>query len=277
MIMSLRKVNPKMGELKKKRGVKKTYLSNYFLFMKRLLVFLLFPIVIGACHSTNTLTGIGFKDYVLAKDVPRDSNYVAMLRIYKDSVDKTMDEVLAENKEELLKDLPNSNLGNFLADAYLWAAKKHSGKSIDVAFMNHGGIRVNRIASGKITRREVFEVMPFDNALVLVEIKGDLLQSYLNHLAADGGGGGVAGLTYRIQDKKAVDVLVHGMPLEVKKQYWMANSDYAVDGGGGFNGFKQLKQDRTNYLQRDAILEYCKMHQSKGKPLVVEEPKRITK
>jgi hypothetical protein len=57
----------------------------------------------------------------------------------------------------------------------------------------------------------------------------------------------------------------------------MANSDYAVDGGGGFNGFKQMEQNRTNYLQRDAILDYCKMHQVMGKPLVVEFPKRITK
>ena len=49
------------------------------------------------------------------------------------------------------------------------------------------------------------------------------------------------------------------------------------DGGGGFNGFKQMEQNRTNYLQRDAILDYCKMHQVKGKSLEVELPKRITK
>jgi hypothetical protein len=57
----------------------------------------------------------------------------------------------------------------------------------------------------------------------------------------------------------------------------MANSDYAVDGGGGFNAFKTLQQNRTNYLQRDAILDYCKMHRAAGKQVVVEQPKRITK
>lgn len=266
-----------MGELKKKRRAKKTYLPNYLLFMKPILVVPLCLLFFISCHSPKALSTIGYKGYIVAKDAPRDSNYISMLRGYKDSVDKTMDEVLVENKEELLKELPNSNLGNFLADAYLWAASKYANKPIDIAFMNHGGIRVNRIAAGELTRRHVFEVMPFDNALVLVEVKGMVLKSYLDHLAADGGGGGVSGLTYHIQDKKAVHILINGKPLDENKQYWMANSDYAVDGGGGFNGFKQMEQNRTNYLQRDAILDYCKMHQEKGKPLVVEHPKRITK
>lgn len=266
-----------MGELKKKKERKKTYLPSYLLFMKSILVVPLFLLVFISCHSPKSLSTIGYKDYVVAKDAPRDSSYISMLRGYKDSVDKTMDEVLVQNKEELIKELPNSNLGNFLADAYLWAASKYANKPIDIAFMNHGGIRVNRIAAGDLTRRHVFEVMPFDNAIVLVEVKGDVVKSYLDHLAADGGGGGVSGLTYHIQDKKAVNIFINGKPLDENKQYWMVNSDYAVDGGGGFNGFKQMEQNRTNYLQREAILDYCKMHQVMGKPLVVELPKRITK
>jgi 2',3'-cyclic-nucleotide 2'-phosphodiesterase (5'-nucleotidase family) len=119
--------------------------------------------------------------------------------------------------------------------------------------------------------------MPFDNALVVIEVKGNILKNYLDFLAADGGGGGVAGLSYRIQDKQAVDILVKGSPLEPNKTYLMANSDYAVDGGGGFTVFKKMDQNRTNYLQRDAILDYCKMHMNQGKTIVVEEPKRISK
>ncbi|MEY3245867.1 MAG: hypothetical protein RL253_1024, partial [Bacteroidota bacterium] len=133
------------------------------------------------------------------------------------------------------------------------------------------------IQAGNITRRHIFEVMPLDNALVIIEIRGTVLKNYLDFLAADGGGGGLAGLTYRIQDKQAVDILINGTPLDANKTYLMANSDYAVDGGGGFNSFKQLQQNRTNYLQRDAILDYCRMHLSAGKQLVVNQPKRITK
>jgi 2',3'-cyclic-nucleotide 2'-phosphodiesterase (5'-nucleotidase family) len=245
--------------------------------MKRF--FFLVSLVMGlaACHSFQVVTGIGFKDYAVTTALKSDSTVLSMLKSYRDSVDTNMDEVLAVSKDELLKELPNSTLGNFLADAYLWAAAKHTNRPVDVAFMNHGGVRINRIAAGKVTRRNIFEVMPFDNALVIIEIKGSLLQSYLDFLAADGGGGGVAGLSYQIQDKKAVNILVGGLPLDANKTYVMANSDYAVDGGGGFNAFKTLQQNRTNYLQRDAILDYCKMHRAAGKQVVVEQPKRITK
>lgn len=245
--------------------------------MKRFFFLVSLVIGLGACHSSQVVTGIGFKDYAVTAALKNDSSVLGMLKNYRDSVDKNMDEVFAVSKDELLKELPNSTLGNFLADAYLWAAAKHINRPVDVAFMNHGGIRINRISAGKITRRNIFEVMPFDNALVIIEIKGSLLQSYLDFLAADGGGGGVAGLSYQIQDKKAVNVLVGGLPLDPNKSYIMANSDYAVDGGGGFNAFKTMQQNRTNYLQRDAILDYCIMHKAAGKQVVVEQPKRITK
>ncbi|MFZ9588865.1 MAG: 5'-nucleotidase C-terminal domain-containing protein [Chitinophagaceae bacterium] len=245
--------------------------------MKHFFFFAFLVVGLGACHSSQVVTGIGFKDYAVTTSLKSDSSVLGMLKNYRDSVDKNMDEVFAVSQDELLKELPNSTLGNFLADAYLWAATKHINRPVDVAFMNHGGIRINRIAAGKVTRRTIFEVMPFDNALVIIEIKGSLLKTYLDFLAADGGGGGVSGLSYQIKDKKAVNVLVGGLSLDPNKSYIMANSDYAVDGGGGFTGFKTLHQNRTNYLQRDAIIDYCKMHKAAGKNLVVEQPKRITK
>lgn len=253
------------------------YLPDHWKFMKRFFFLAFLVVVLGACHSSQVVTGIGFKDYAVTKALKSDSSVLRMLKSYRDSVDTNMDEVLAISQDELLKELPNSTLGNFLADAYLWAAAKHTQQTIDVAFMNHGGVRVNRIAAGKVTRRNIFEVMPFDNALVIIEVKGSLLKTYLDFLAADGGGGGVAGVTYQIQDKKAVNVFVGGLPLDPNKSYIMANSDYAVDGGGGFNAFKTLQQNRTNYLQRDAILDYCKMHKEAGMQVVVKQPKRITK
>lgn len=245
--------------------------------MKRFILFVYLIIGFVACNSSQVVTGIEFKDYAVNNEFNSDSNFLSMLKVYRDSVDKNMDEVFAYSKDELLKELPNSNLGNFLADAYLWAATNYTKRTIDVAFMNHGGIRVNRIPAANITRRNIFEVMPFDNTLVIINLKGSLLKSYLDFLAADGGGGGVAGLTYQIKDKKATNILINGYPLDPDKVYSMANSDYAVDGGGGFTAFKSLEQNRTNYLQRDAILDYCKMHKNAGKQLVVEQPIRISK
>lgn len=243
--------------------------------MKRFTPFLLLFALISACHSPQPLSGIGYKGYPVGKSKKADSTYLIMLKPYRDSVDQTMNEVLAQNATELLKEMPNSPLGNFLADAYLWAAREKFDKRADVAFMNHGGVRINRIAAGKIDRRMIYEVMPFDNTLVIVEVKGSILQQSLDRLAEDGGGGGVAGLSMRIKDKKAVDVMIGGSPIDLNRSYFMVNSDYAVDGGGGFNLFKKLPQQRTGYFQRDAIIEYCKASGKAGIKTFGEPKNRI--
>jgi len=143
--------------------------------------------------------------------------------------------------------------------------------------MNHGGVRINRIGKGPVTRRTIFEVMPFDNLLVVAEIKGSLLQTYLDRIAAEGGGGGVAGLSLRIENKKAVEVMIGGKPLDPEKTYTMVNSDYTLDSGSGIPAFKSLKQNKSGYLMRDAIIQYCQHLQSTGKKISLEPQKRITK
>ena len=92
--------------------------------MKRIFFFSFLVFGLSACHSSQTLSGVGFKDYPVAKELQRDSSVLSMLKNYRDSVDKNMDEVMAVSATELLKELPNSTLGNFLADAYFTMSKK---------------------------------------------------------------------------------------------------------------------------------------------------------
>ena len=92
----------------------------------------------------------------------------------------------------------------------------------------------------------------------------------------EGGGGGVAGLTMVIKNKKATDVLIGGLPIDPEKTYLMANSDYVVDGGGGFTGFKKLPQQRTTYLLRESIVEYCTLLGTEGKKINDQTPIRIS-
>ena len=188
-----------------------------------------------------------------------------------------MKEFLVDNEADLVKETPNSTLGNFLADAYLWAAKNYIDAKAEVAFMNHGGVRINRLVKGQVTRGQIYEVMPFDNMLVLVEVKGSVLKNYLDRIAQEGGGGGVAGVNMKIQGNKAEVILINGQPLDLDRTYIMVNSDYQVDGGGGFTAFKKLPQNRSTYLQRDAIIAYCKWLAKEGKKVIAEPKIRIQK
>ncbi|MEN9951251.1 MAG: hypothetical protein RLY85_2003 [Bacteroidota bacterium] len=245
--------------------------------MKRFLFLSIIPLLLVGCITRNQLTGVRYKGYPVNPARAADTALLRLVQPFRDSVGKTMDQVLVMNQQELLKELPNSPLGNFLADAYLWAARTMFDAKADIAFMNHGGVRINRMATGPITRGLVYEVMPFDNQLVIVPVRGEVLRQYIDRLAAEGGGGGVAGLSYRITGKQAVEVMIQGKPLDLGATYMMVNSDYAVDGGGGFRAFKDLKQQRTGYLQRDAIIAYCQWHAKEGKPISTATNTRISK
>lgn len=242
--------------------------------MAKCLLIVVLPFFVS-CNTVKPISSVGFKDYPISNSTGVDSVFLRMLGPYADSVGKTMDQLMAYVSVDLTKELPNSSLGNFLADAYLYVAKEKFDKRVDVAFMNHGGVRTNKFPKGPISRRAVFEVMPFDNQLVIVEVRGDVLQSYLDKFASEGGGGGVAGLTMRIREKKAVDIIIAGKKLSPTGIYFMVNSDYSVDGGGGFSEFRKLPQQRTQYLQRDAILDYCTMHLLAGKKIEAEPLIRI--
>lgn len=236
-----------------------------------------FLIAFVACVPSQQIQKIQFSGYAVGQVKQVDSSYIKMLSTYADSVNKTMGEFLVENETDLYKETPNSPLGNFLADAYLWAAKAKMDPRAEIAFMNHGGVRINRLGKGPIKRGMIYEVMPFDNILVVVEVKGEILNEYLNRIAVEGGGGGVSGVSMRIEEKKAVDVLINGEPIDLGRTYYMVNSDYQVDGGGGFTAFKKLKQNRSGYLQRDAIIEYCKSNELAGKKITTEPKIRIRK
>ena len=80
-----------------------------------------------------------------------------------------------------------------------------------------------------------------------------------------------------LENKKAVEVMIGGKPLDPEKTYTMVNSDYILDSGSGIPAFKTLKQNKSGYLMRDAIIQYCQHLQSTGKKISLEPQKRITK
>lgn len=172
------------------------------------------------------------------------------------------------------KELPDGALGNFLADSYLAMARRKFDPSVQMAFLNNGGIRINQMAAGQVLRSSIFEVMPFDNEMVILKVTGAQLQAYLDFIAAEGGGG-IAGVMMTISGKKATKVKIGGKPIDPQVTYVMANSDYTVF-SGGFGGLKSLPVRRTGYLLRDATIDYCLDFRQRGLPIAVDTEKRIS-
>jgi 2',3'-cyclic-nucleotide 2'-phosphodiesterase (5'-nucleotidase family) len=183
-----------------------------------------------------------------------------------------MNVVIGYNAAPLEKKSQGNTLGFFITDAYLEMAKQKFDPKVDAAFMNSGGIRLPEIPAGDITQGKIFELMPFDNLMVLLKMKGSLLKQYLDTLAANEG---VieSGITMQIVNKSAQQVLVGGKPLDLNGDYTIVHSDYVAMNS---NLLKNIHRNTNGYLLRDALLDYVKLVNSQNKKVTVTNIERVS-
>ncbi len=217
-----------------------------------------------------------YHDYRITQSTPKDSSLNQLLKVYADSVNGTMNGVIGTVATSLTKAQPEGSLGNFMTDAMLAMARKKFTQPVDAAFINYGGIRLTQLASGPVTTGKIFELMPFDNLLVLLPLKGDTLQSFLN-LVAKRGGWPASGIRYTIKDDLATGILVAGKPMDKNTTYYIAISDYVANGGDDCTMLKTATQINTGYVLRDALLQYVKLQTSLGKSIDASIDGRVKK
>jgi len=132
-----------------------------------------------------------------------------------------------------------SNVGNFVADAI------RARLGADVAVMNGGGIRSNRVLpAGRLTRRDIHGLLPFLNVLVKLEVTGATLLAALEHAVGaypreSGGFLQVSGLAVafdpsRPPGQRLVEVHVGGRPVDPARRYTLATNEYLARGGDGY-------------------------------------------
>ncbi len=233
---------------------------------------------LASCHNPYHLTGRTANRLPVDSTTARpDSSTTAWLAPYKRQLDQSMNEVLAKLTTRLDKKAPESALDDLLADALLQQGSIRYGKPIDVSHLNYGGIR-NGLAAGNITMGSVFEVMPFDNQLVLLTLTGDQLLQFLNYFAAHDEALVVGGVRAVLHDKTVKQAtLTNGRPIAPNQTYTVAMSDYIANGGSGATFLKNITQrQNVNYLLRDALIEYFREQGKTGQPLNPQPDGRIT-
>lgn len=186
-----------------------------------------------------------------------------------------MNDVVGIAEISLDKKTPECTLGNFMVDAFYIMANERYNTKVDAAFLNFGGIRLTQLPKGNITTGKIFELMPFDNLLILQKMKGAVLQQLLD-LTAGKGGWPVAGITMQIKDKKAVNVTVGGRPLDPEATYTVVNSDFIANGGDNADMLRSIPQIANGYLMRDAIFDYIKKLKGSGRDVNAKIENRVT-
>jgi 2',3'-cyclic-nucleotide 2'-phosphodiesterase (5'-nucleotidase family) len=240
---------------------------------RRLVTHLLILMVLVSCHTSYHPSSVAYKDYSIEGITNQDSSYNNYLKPFRDSMDQRMNEVLGAAAKRMDIKRPLTTLGNFLADAYLTMTREKLGLKADLAVMNMGGIRKPYVESGPITRGMVFEIMPFDNTITVVTVKGDLLVKYIESTMADGGG--VSGFSFQTDGKTVRDIRIEGKPVDPSASYALVTSDYASSDSRTAWFFGAGEKQQSNYLMRDCIMDYIIKMDKEGKPIGEQLENRI--
>ncbi|MEN6347834.1 MAG: 5'-nucleotidase C-terminal domain-containing protein [Syntrophomonas sp.] len=133
----------------------------------------------------------------------------------------------------------------------------------DIAFQNGGGLRTG-IPAGEITAGKIWEVIPFDNTLFQLDMKGSQILKVLQH--------GINNPKYQYlqysgikvkfdplqpADKSIKEVtLADDSVLDPEKTYRVVTNDFMAEGGDGYSMFKEGSNIiDTHLLVRDVLIE----------------------
>ena len=200
----------------------------------------------------------------------------AILERDREKIDEIKSPVLGEAIVALEKDIPESPLMNFAADALMEMAQRHSVQKVDIALTNKGGLRSN-ITAGTITFGDVYNVFTFDNRLAFLTLDGEQLLQLCGEIAK-AGGEAISGIRLVItKDGKLIDATVAGQPIDPNGTYRIATLDYLAQGNDNLTTLaKGSDLEVTKHLLRDLMVEYIKEQTTKGEKISAECDGRIT-
>lgn len=157
-----------------------------------------------------------------------DPNLESIIAPYRHGVDSIMGIKIARSAVELDK----NRILNLFSDYVLERGKQLSDKNVDLGIINKGGIR-RQLPKGDITQGMIITALPFDNRIVLLDIKGSDLSDALDIMAKRGGDGVSKGvdITFDPATGHCSSISVNGQPLDPDRIYRLATIDYLANGG----------------------------------------------
>lgn len=232
-------------------------------------------LLLGACRSFYTPQEATPENYRMMGELPETHPLEDMIAPYRKDLGTEMNVVLADAGERLYKERPESPLGNWVADALFVQVSQISDVRIDAVVQNYGGIRISELAAGPVTVGNIYELMPFDNTLVIMELKGRMVQRLFDHIAADGGWPVSKEVQFILEAGKAVNLKLSGRPIRPDQVYNIALPDYVANGGNDAGFLKDQPRRDTGKLVRDLLLAQAKATGNNGAPLMGQLTNRI--
>ncbi|MDO6597177.1 5'-nucleotidase C-terminal domain-containing protein [Oceanihabitans sp. 2_MG-2023] len=229
------------------------------------LLFIGIALLIYSCKQESLqLIKIEGKNINVNDSLQTDSEIEDFIKPYREHVNNNLDSVISFAVDTYSKRDGefNTAIGNLFADAILEESNtvfnKQTGHNVDMVLVNHGGIRAI-ISKGNITTRTAYEIMPFENSLVVVAMQGKTIQdSLIRYLSRAKRAHPISGLKLKLdKDYNAISASIKNQPIDTEKTYYVATNDYLYNGGDRMTFFQTNDSLYVlNYKVRNALLDY---------------------
>ena len=205
--------------------------------------------------------------------IPDDPDVVKIIAPYEEKV-RELSKVIGRLEGGLSKTgVGGGTLGNFVTDAVRAQAQAKLGKPIVLAMMNNGGLRKNEIGAGEIRASDIFELLPFENALVALDVTGVQLEKILQVVTRDAQSGARIQFKWNDRDRpefisgKLVDASGKEYEIDPNQTYTILTIDYLLSLKSGAYAILQETKNQTplNITLRDAVMNYVKSETAAGR------------
>lgn len=240
-------------------------LKKYNEVLKLFVIFLTFFFVFSCTSTKMQVSTIEGKQIPITDKENQVTEIENFIKPYRERINKDLDSVLSYCPITLDKKTINwqTTIGNLMADVTLKKGntvfKARENKAIDICLLNHGGIRAI-LPKGNITTRTAFEIMPFENSMVVLTLKGEQIFEMVDYFIAEKKPHPLAGLTFTIdKNNQPKNILVQGKPVEKDKVYYVGTNDYLANGGDNMTFFKKgIATYDLDYKLRNILIDYFK-------------------
>ena len=216
-----------------------------------------------SCKKNNIqVKKIEGKQIEINKEIGTDTSYNPIISPYKKELQDKINKILCYNPSTLNREESTleSSLGNLYADICYKKAdsffNQKTGKHIDFALFNYGGIRTT-IPKGNLTVKTIFELMPFENKLVVAKLSGKKTEQLFKYLEQRKEAHPISHVKLELKNDKLQNILINNKTFNSSKSYYVLTHDYLQHGGDNMAFFKKPESlFDTEYKVRDALIDY---------------------
>lgn len=179
---------------------------------------------------------------------------------FRKELNQNMNQIIGYADSNLLSFAPESPLSNLIADLvfdygyeYLLSNNFKVQKEQCFGILNFGGIR-RPLNQGSINKGIIYELMPFDNSIVIVEIHADKMHEILKYLN-DNNGQPISNIYVELSTENSNFKIANSD--QKFDSYFVVTSDYLSGGGDNMRFFLEpLNLISTNRLLREEIISF---------------------